>query len=556
MQTYLILMVIPALVAAQIAPAGELIADASKLQNAGKFAESAARWQQFVSTYPNDASIGIAYQGLGACLLQTGDWAGATQALKQALQRLPEGESGAGVRWNLAISLYRRAEHTKKSEDLREVAQALKSLLADDKTPKERHSLAKFYLARTERALGNNAVARKHLDELLQSTRDDALIASVLLALASVAEAEQDWPAVITCYRDFLKKYADHAAADEARSGLADAYLQNEQNKEAEAQFGDLVKRKGLVGADYALFRWCELAELRDDPKVAAERWQTFIAKHEKSAYRARALRRAGLVQMQLADYELAASHFTQWLKENPQHADYSFMQVQLGLAHAGADNHAEAEKALHSALPALKTDDLRAQAILGLARCAAKLGRPAEGVERFVELFASKSALENAPALHCEAVLTALAASNTKQALTWTDGLASSAPKDSSTAFAQLQLARHLTQNGELEPAFERCKWVIKSEVMELKPAGLYLAGFCAFKLRKFNEAITYFEDLRDRHPTSAHTPAAVYSLGAAWEALGANAKAIAAYEHLIKNFSADPLAQQARRRVQALQG
>src|SRR5579862_2764297 len=87
--------------------AGPLFQDASRLQNAGKFAQAAVKWREFIRDYPSDAAVGLAYQGLGACLLETGEWQPAIDALKQALKRLPPGEAGGTIRWNLAIGLYR-----------------------------------------------------------------------------------------------------------------------------------------------------------------------------------------------------------------------------------------------------------------------------------------------------------------------------------------------------------------------------------------------------------------------------------------------------------------
>ena len=54
------------------ANASDLFKEASRLQNDGKFADALKKWQQFVKEHVKDPAIGIAYQGVGTCSLETG----------------------------------------------------------------------------------------------------------------------------------------------------------------------------------------------------------------------------------------------------------------------------------------------------------------------------------------------------------------------------------------------------------------------------------------------------------------------------------------------------
>jgi tetratricopeptide (TPR) repeat protein len=535
--------------------ASQLIQEASRLQNAGKFEEAARKWKEFLSDYSADPAAGLVYQGLGACFLEMGEWQESVDALKQALKLLPKGESGSAIRWNLAIGLYRRAESTKTADHRKEVTAALQSLLADKETTKERQTLATFYLARTELAMGDMAAAKQRFEQLLNITADKELVAPVLLALAGLAEDAKDWPTARNHYRVFLRDFPNHASAREARLGLADALLHEGQYQEAETLFGELVKRQDQAGADYVHFRWAEIAELRGDKNAAAERWTTFLDKHPKSALRERGLRRTAQVHLRLKQYAEAATAFSTWLKENPDHEERASTQVQLGLALVQLDKFAEAEENFKSAVKKLPPGDLRSQALLETARCAVKLQRPADAVKCYEELLTAKTASIDETTTRLEAVAAAFAAGDSKRGLEWADQMVQGFEKSQWTSHAQLHAARYLTDSGKFDLALERSRWVLEAKVPEVQSAALYMAGFCAMKLRKFADAATYYQAIVDDHPQAEQAPIAAYSLGVVFESQGASGKALAAYQAFIKRNADHPLAAEARKRVRLLQ-
>jgi TolA-binding protein len=357
--------------------ATRLLQEASQLQNAGKFAEACGKWQQFLRDFPGDPAESIVHQGLGACLLEMKDWQGSIDAFKKALKLLPKGEPPAAIQWNLAVALYRRAEQTKTEYHHKEVEQALQDVSADQNMSKERRALAGIYLAR-------------------------------------LAEEDKDWSKATRLYRAFLHDFPDHSSVDEARLGLADALLHGGQYQDAETAFGELANRRELAALDYVHFRWAEVAELRGELIVAADRWIAWLDKFAKSSLRERALPRASQ---------------------------------------------------------------------------------------------------------------------------------------------AQLQAARQLTEKEQYEVAWERGRWVLETKIPDAQPTALYLTGFCAMKLRKFDDAISYYQRLSDEYPKSEQAPVAAYSLGVAFESQGANAKALTAYQSFLKRYPEHSLAGEARKRVQVLQ-
>jgi TolA-binding protein len=536
--------------------AAKLFQEASRLQNTGKFADAAGKWQAFLRDYPSDPALGLVYQGLGACLLEMGDWQAAIDALNLALKNLPAGESPTSIRWNLAVGMFRRAEQTQTEDHRKQVEVALKHILDDPQTSKDRRALAAFYLARTELALEKKTAAKQRFEQLLKATTDKELVPPVLLALAGLAEEAKDWPKARDYYRDFLGKFPSHTSSDEARLGLADVLLRQEQYKESEELFGQLTDRQGLAAEDYIHFRWAEIAELKADPKTAAKRWIDFLDKYPKSPLRERALRRTGQLQFRLKEYSEAAKAFTNWLNENPTSEERAPIQVQLGLALMQLDKTAEAEGQFKAALERLPEGDNRAQALLGMARCVVKLKRPSDAVKTYAELLGTKGSIADPETTNLEAVSAAFAAGDAKQGLIWTDRMVESYAKSPLTSHAQLQATRYLTEHDQFEAALERSRWVLQAKVAEVQPGALYLAGFCAAKLRKFSDAITYYQTLRDDYPKAEQAPVAAYSLGVVFESQGALSKALAAYQVFLKRYADHALASEAKKRVQLLQG
>jgi TolA-binding protein len=549
-----ILTVLLPLSAQEAKDAATLYKEAGQLQNAGKFADALKKWQQFVKEHPNDPAIGLAYQGLGTCFLETGAFESAIDAFALALKKLPEGESGHNLRWNLALAWQRRADQSKNVEHRKQAVRALQTVLADKSTPKDRQALAGFYLARAELSLGQTEAARKRLLGLLDKPPDKSILPATRLALANMAEDVRDWPEAAKRYADFLQHHPGDASANEARLGLAEAHFQQKQWKEAEKGFGEIKDAKGFASADYAHFRWAELASQRGDLGESAKRWRQFIEKHPKSSYRARALASAGETFDQLKDYPKAIEAWESLFREFPQQPNRG-LPIQLGwaLLRDGKPDRAEAQ--FKAVLTEKLPGDQRGLALWGMARCATGVKKADEAFSRYQDFYRHGDFGTSGDQGLYESVLAALAVRDAKTAAAWLDKLVERFPKSAWSANGQMQVARFQADQGDYEPAWQRCRWVLGAAHADVQAPALYLAGYCALKSRKFKEAIPYCEKLRDEHPKSEQAPVAMYSLGVAWESLGANAKALTAYQDFLHKHPKHTLAGQASKRVQLLQ-
>ncbi len=544
------------LMAQDATDAAALFKDAGQLQNTGKFAEALKKWQQFVKAHPADPAIGLAYQGLATCALEAGDFEFAIDAFGIALKKLPEGESGHNLRWNLALAWQRRADQSKKADHRKQAAEALQTVLADPKSPRDRQALASYYLARAELSLGQKEEAHKRLLGLLENPPDKLILSATRLTLGSMAEDAQDWSEAAKRYADFLQHHPNDRSAGEARLGLAEAQYQLKKWNEAEKEFATLKDLKSITGVDYAYFRWAELANLRGDLAESARRVKQFLDAHPKSQYRSRGLHLAGDTLNQLADHAKAVEAWETLLRDYPAEADKADLRVRLGWALVKAGKQDRADPHFKAALDRQLSDDLRREALWGWARCADAKTKPDEAARRFAEFVKLKDYGPDGDQPLYEAVFTVLGTRDLKTAAAWTEKMVERFPKSVWTANAQMQTARHQADAGDYESATKRSRWVLDSAAKDLQAPALYIAGFSAMKSRKFKEAIGYYEKLRDEHPKSEQTPIAMFSIGVAWESLGADTKALAAYQDLVKKHPTHSLAAHASKRIQILTG
>ena len=252
-----------------------------------------------------------------------------------------------------------------------------------------------------------------------------------------------------------------------------------------------------------------------------------------------------------MKDHAAAIDTWETLLREFPQQPDRG-LPIQLGwaLLHDGKPERAEAHFLV--GLKAQPPADQRGLGLWGMARSARKSD---EAFSRFGEVVRHGDCGPGTAQALYEAVLSAVTVRDAKTAASWLDKLVEQHPKSSWAASGQLQVARFQANLGDFEPAWQRSRWVLDTGHADLQPSALYLAGHCAMKTRKFKEAIGLYEKLRDEHAKSEQAPAAMFSLGVAWESLGANAKALTAYEDFLKRHPKHMLAGQAAKRVEILQ-
>jgi TolA-binding protein len=558
-----VLLVLPILVPGHVSgalvrtatDAQQLFQEASRLQNEGNFSAALTKWREFLTNYPTDPSLGQAYGGLGVCLLETGDYSKAVGAFDEALKRLPKSEAGESLRWNRAIACYRRAEQSKLASDYQEALQALRFIAEGTDFSKRRRALANFYLAKIEQSQGKVDAAKNRFGSLLAAGADSSVVPPALLALAGLAEEAKDWPTALGHYEQFLRDYPKHAAADDARLGMADVFFTTQRLAEAERLYGELRHQAQFASADYAQYRWAEIAYLRGKYQIAAKRFSQFLDERPKSAYRAAALFAAGEAQVQLKDFSAAVRTFEQLLREFPDHPDARRAKLRLAQSIYDAGEPARAEAAAERLIAELRDAHQRAAALVLFARCAAKLQHPAEAVRRFESYFQTNVKSDESDQIRCEAAAQAFAAGDSERGLNWTAELIQQAPRSDPASQAQLHAARWLAENGKFDQALERSRWVLDAKIESAQPLALYLSGYCSMKLRQFDNAAKYYANLLESYPHYDQAAAACFSLGVAYESLGAKSKAIDAYAKMAKSYPNDPLTRKARERIATLQ-
>ena len=541
--------------AADGSDAEQLFQLAGRLQNQGKIADALDKWRTFLSSYPNDPSAGQAFGGLGTCLLETGEFSKAIAAFDQALKRLPSSEKGEGLHWNRAVASYRRAEQSKQESHWLMAAETLDAIAEDATAAKDHRALAAFYRAKVDQGQSKNEAAKQRFQQLLTAAPEPSVVPHALLALAGLAEAAKDWPVAGRWYRQFLREHSQHHSTDDARLGLADVLLESRQYPEAEALYGELQQRKGWTSAPYAQFRWGEAAFLRGDTRTAAERLTVFLEQNPKSAYLESACLLVGNAYFREKEYAKAAQSFERFLHEFPKSSNRPLAFVRLAQALLETGDAAGAETKAKEILEQLKEGELLRDALLLLARTAAKAHRPADALKRYQECFQLQIKLEEPEQVRCEAIAVAFAAGESDRGLKWANELVNHAPKSPCASQAQLHAARWLAEKGKFDESLARTQWVLEAKSPASQPLALYLSGFCCMKLRKFDDAVKHYGNLLEQYPQFEQAAAAWFSLGAAHESLAAKSKAIESYRKLRANYPNDPLAAKAEARLKSLE-
>jgi tetratricopeptide (TPR) repeat protein len=314
-------------------------------------------------------------------------------------------------------------------------------------------------------------------------------------------------------------------------------------------------KSKAQAAEDYARFRWGELAFRDERFAQASDRLAPFLFAHDDSPYRPSALLLLGDARVHNREYLKAEGAYERFLKRYPEHRGRVRAQLGVSLCLFESGKLKEAEEKLQAIRGDIKDEDLQARVKLLRARCLAGTDRPKEAVAQLVELFKRREPLPDAEQVYLEGVQAALAAGDEEHAIAWVGKLEELAAKAPQTAQARLQLARWLADKGRFADALPYCRRIFSIEKAPERPQALYLTGFCAMKLRKFDDAVQAYQSLLADHPKFDQAAAARFSLGLAHESLGAKTKAVEVYQLFLKEHPGDALGPRVKQRLEALQ-
>lgn len=339
-------------------------------------AQARTQFELVVTNYPQSQSVGKAQMNLGWCLWEEGGnrLAECAAAFKAATEQLPRSAAqavarskwadcqfllkdyaGAVTNYCLAATnyaglddlppslpaqaLYQAVRASLEANDLASASMAMNQLLARD-PGSELADRAELLLGQALNRRGNPQAARALFTDFARRSTNSALLPEVKLHIARTYEGEQNWPAAIAEYTNWLAAYANHpvvttATVAQATFDLARLVYQTRPDTNAVGLLTNFVARfpehtnaplaQYLVGEYYFGQADYEKAELCFQDKALLQNTNAFLA---ELTYQARLM--AGRAAMAGQRYRNARDYFDWLITNGPLHVAASPISVPI----------------------------------------------------------------------------------------------------------------------------------------------------------------------------------------------------------------------------------
>ncbi len=268
---------------------------AAALQNAGLHIRAAAKWSEFISSFPKDERIGRAHYYLGVCRLREKKFNDAIESFQTVLTRWPNLEQADKAQYNLAMARYEIADEADNKDAFRQAAKDFEQVVAKH-SDSEFVDEALYYLADCLFNAGDVAAAIPAYEKLIAKHPNSPQAARAYYDLGIAQQQLEKLPEAAKTYRTFLEKqeYASHELAAEIRLRLAICLYAAGQLDQAAEQFAQASQISGFELASYAALRLGQTQLDQGKHDEAAGLLNAFAKKFPKSEYRADAAKTAG----------------------------------------------------------------------------------------------------------------------------------------------------------------------------------------------------------------------------------------------------------------------
>lgn len=250
----------------------DYLAQASTTNQLVELAEAEGRFDRFLATFTNSLLEGRAFLDRGWCRWLAGNYSGSLSDFRGAAQIIPLSEDLAVAKFKAGDALFALGDFSAARTDYQAV---LDDYTAFPDVQRELAGRALYQVVRASLALNDNATAEAALSRLLKhGTLDEFAQSSALLygestvdpeqaravflklkehlgesvwqpqidlAVARTFEQEQQWPAAITNYEAWLKKFPTNNLLPQAEFALALANSQAGDETNAFNQFSRFV---------------------------------------------------------------------------------------------------------------------------------------------------------------------------------------------------------------------------------------------------------------------------------------------------------------------------
>jgi len=516
---------------------------------------------------------------MGRCQADLGKTVEAAAAFRKALEAKPDWEHADEARLALAASL--RAQK-KPAEAADELSRLVKDFPKSIHRPRARHQLGELAVE-----LGKHDDALKHYARVLAEQPKGELALLARFGTGAAHFGKKDYAKAVQSLSEVLadkvapevaararyirglayQRLGQHApaAADlaafiaakpptdaaDARFALALSQAAQDQHAQAAATLAALLQDEPTFArADQAYYEMAFSLLQAKKTKEAADAFRTLATKHPDSPLATEALFRVGDILEDGGKTDEAAKAFALGLDKAKPGALREKLRYKVGWCHYRGKRYAEAAAMLQLLLKENPKNALAGDAAYLCGECLYQMAKRKEALPYFEQIVAAADKKYHARALYraaaCHADLRDWPNSQKRYA-----ALLDEFPKFDLAHEARYGLGWALQNQDKIKEAVEAYTLVTKATNGETAAKSRFMIGECAFKEKKYKEAVEHFFETALGYPYKEWQALSYFEAGRCFIELKDTKRALEALETVVSKHADHPRAKDAARLI-----
>ena len=486
-----------------------LLALAYALRTEKRGPEAAARLTQLNAAFPQSRLRDQSLYMLGEIALDEQKYDEAVLRYQEAVAAAPQGETASAAALGIGLAQYRKKDYAVAVTALGNVLTAYPQSTAAPQ--------AQYLRGMSQLALKQFDAAAADLNSFLAAkpAANDALDARYALAMCQSGLLQH--AAAAQTLTAILAERPDYPQADRVRYELGFALLEAKQDAESAAAFRELAAKH--PDSPLAAESWYRVGGFHESAEQWTEATVAYTSGLERTAppdLREKLRFKLGWVQYQAEQFPQAAAAFAAQIAEMPQ-GELAIDATYLSGECLFRQDMFEAAMPLFVAVVAAQPAEYHARALYRAGTCTAQLKQWPASQQHYAELIQKFPAFEQI--------------NEARYGLGWA-----------------LQNQEKLA---EARTAYEE---VTKATDTETAAKSRFMIGECAFREKKYQEAIEHFLEAAVGYPYEEWQALGHFEVGRCFIELMDKAQAIAALETVVAQYPNHPKAQDAAKLIASL--
>ncbi|QDT02620.1 tol-pal system protein YbgF [Rubripirellula lacrimiformis] len=384
---------------------------------------------------------------------------------------------------------------------------------------------ARYKLAQSASTAGNHSDANTYFDQILGATRDPGLLPYAQYGKAFSLLQAGDYEQAMKAVNQMIDRYPNHPLANDALLTRGIAHRNSKQYKEGRADLEKyLAKQPSGVNLGHALYELALIDQTEKLPAQAAKNLQRLVSEVPQYPSMDKVLYELGWSMQEVGDDTAAADHFRQLTVDYPDSPLVAESSYFLGQRHYVEGQWKKAADQFLIASERADSPELSEKALYRLGWSHFKV----DDFDAAEEAFAKQAQRHPDGRLSFDALMM-VAESRFKEG-------------DYPNALEGYRQAKQrIRKNNDTS---QSVRGNAERQVRELT---LLHGGQSAAQLKDWDEAIQWYNELRERFPASDYLPQVFYESGFAYQQKQENDRALKFYGEVAENYRSE-LAARAR--------